>query len=487
MAVSARRADREARTLGVARRAAFVFAGWLGFWLLAAGIVLALLAIPYVQLRYDSFGLGGILAFVAAISLVIALFRPRGRDRDATPTPLPRERVPELYERVERIGARAGVRAPVAIHLGFGVNASIGADRTWYGRIRKLDVSLGYGLLGLLDEEEVDAVVAHEFGHMAKGDLGLTPWVYRTRNALGGTLYQLDSSPFLLDAPFRLYAHVFLRQSASLSRAQEYEADALAASLAGVDAAADALRRVHAASAEWDVYTREVLTPAINRGARLPVLDGFRKFRASERRRPALLQAIARERDAPPDPRDTHPSLEERLAALGRSGIEPVPSNRNALRLLGGEAAGEALCYEWFTKGELTPVDWDSFGERVLAPAIRERFDQTFLDPVQVSLQRLPELAQDHEALWNRTKPDGISLLSPQARARHVFAVLEEFAIAALHRCGWTLHVVPGEAWRMRRGEQEVLPDQLMLDVREGRIDAPSLARLETSASSPTV
>lgn len=471
--------------MSAARRAAFVFAGWLGFWLLAAGLVVALLWVPYVQLQYDSFGLGGILAAGAALSLVIALFRPRGGARGERPTPLPRERVPELYARVERIGARAGVNAPVAIHLGFGVNASIGAHRAWYGRVRTLDVALGYGLLCMLDEDEVDAVVAHEFGHMAKGDLGLTPWVYRTRNALGGTLYQLDSSPFFLDAPFRLYAHLFLRQSASLSRAQEYAADALAARLAGADVAADALRRVHATSPEWDVYTQEVLIPAINRGARLPVLDGFRRFLANTRRRPALQQAIARERDAPPDPLDTHPSLPERLAALGRSGTEPAPSTRNALTLLGGTTAAEALWYERFTTGTLPPMGWDDFGARALAPAIQTRFHDTFLDPQQVALHRLPELVADHQTLWSRTKPEGISLLSPQARARHVFGILEEFAVASLLHNGWTLHVAPGEPWRMQRAGESVEPEQLLLDVREGRLDAAALARLEGRASPP--
>lgn len=470
---------RAPRALGVARRAALVFAAWSGFWLLSAGIIALLLYVPYAQMRYGEFGVGGMLAILAAISLMVALFRPRGGERGARGQALARERVPVLYARVEAIGARAGVRAPVAIHLGAGINASVGAERHWYGRVRRLDVTLGHGLLCVLDERQLCAVIAHEFGHMAKGDLGLTPWVYRTRIALGGTLSSLESSLFLLDAPFRLYAHGFLRQTASISRAQEYAADALGAEMFGADTMAGALRRVHAFDAEWSVYFDEALLPAVNRGARLPVLDGFRRFAASTDKRPAVLQSLARAHAEAPHPFDSHPSLDERLMALGASTGSDLPTSGDALHLLGGEAEAERLWYESFTRGALCDTDWEAFGEAVLAPAIMARFNGTFLSPEEIPLRRLPELVADTEALWQRTRPDGLSLLSAQGRTRHVLGVLEEFVIAALGRCGWRLRAQPGEPLCLERGEERIVPERLIVDVCEGRVGVDTLARYE--------
>lgn len=475
---------RAPRALGVARRAALVFAAWSGFWLLSAGIIALLLYVPYAQMRYGELGIGGMLAVLAAVSLMVALFRPRGTERGASGQALARERVPALYAQVETIGARAGVHAPVAIHLGAGINASVGAERHWYGRVRRLDVTLGHGLLCVLDEHQLGAVIAHEFGHMAKGDLGLTPWVYRTRVALGGTLSSLESSLFLLDAPFRLYAHGFLRQSASISRAQEYAADALGAEMFGADAMAGALRRVHAFDAAWTVYFNEALLPAINRGARLPVLDGFRRFDASADKRPSVLQALARADAQAPHPFDSHPSLDERLMALGaRAGSELSTSERrasgDALHLLGGETEAERLWYECFTRGALCDTDWDAFGEAVLAPAILARFNDTFLSPDAVPLRRLPELVADTETLWQRTKPDGLSLLSAQGRTRHVLGVLEEFVIASLVRSGWRLHARPAEPLRLQRGAERIVPERLIEEVREGGVGVDMLARYE--------
>jgi Zn-dependent protease with chaperone function len=476
--VQGRTQDRTPRALGVARRAALVFALWLGFWLLALALIALLLSVPYAQLRYaGELGLGGMLAVLAAISLAIALFRPRARNAGARDEPLPRARVPALYALVEDIGARAGIRAPVAIHLGLGVNASIGATRTWNGRVRKLDVVLGHGLLGVLDERGLSAVIAHEYGHMAKGDLGLTPWVYRTRASLVETVSSLESSLFLLDAPFRLYAHAFLSQSARISRAQEYAADALGATLFGADAMADALRAVHAATPEWDAYQQFALLPAVNRGARLPVLDGFRRFLAASRRRAAVLDAIARGRAAPPHPYDSHPAFEERLAALGTQ-AHAAPPAAHALHLLGGEDQADALWYERFTRGALQATSWDEYGEQVLAPSVQARFRDTFLAPDRVSLSALPALVADTDALWERTKPDGVVLLSAQGRARHVLAVLEEFAMACLGRSGWRMRVVPGEPVWMERDGAWITPEQLIAEVREGRRSAAELSAI---------
>jgi Zn-dependent protease with chaperone function len=470
----------EPRSLGVARRAALIFALWIGFWSLAVAVVAGLLYVPYAQAQYGGdVGASGFVAIAAAISLLFAL-RPRFAGREARGTnPLARSRAPELYALVERIGARAGVKAPIAIHLRSESNASIAATRHWHGGIRRLDVSIGYGLLCILSEAELGSVIAHEYGHFVGGDLGLTPWVYRIRTSIGRTLGSLESSIFLLDWPFRAYASWFLRHSATISRAQEYAADALAARLAGAEATCAALEKVHDLGAMWSVYFAQDLVPSIHRGARLPIRAGFITFLDSTSRRAAVAQSIENEQARAPGPFDTHPSLDERIAAVTSSWRPGTQAVAECLALLGPEA--EAIWYECFIQGALRACSWETFGDDILLPAIRSRFANTFLAPERVPLTALVELVADTESLWARTKPDGLVLMSRLARRNYVLDILREFAIASLCASGYRLRAHPGEPLLMSRGDRAVRPDELLEQVCDGRIGAPQLEALAAS------
>lgn len=470
---------RQPRALGVARRASLILALAAGFWLLALVVLALLFHVPYAQGNYEgTVGFSGFACIAAALSLLVALrprWRPRSKDKA---TPLARERAGRLYEFVEGIGAKAGVKAPVAIYLRPECNASIAAVRHWYGGIRRLDVVLGYGLFCLMDEQEVGAVVAHEYGHFVGGDLGLTPWVYRMRQSMGATLGSLESSLFLLDWPFRWYAQWFLRHTASISRAQEYAADALSAKLFGSEAIRSSLERTDELGAVWSVYVQQVLLPAVNQGGRLPIRDGFERFLASDRRSAPLQAAIADERVREPDPYDTHPTLEERVNAL--VGAAPVRDRRpqRCTDLFGDDAQAEAAWYETFTNGKVKASSWDAFGDEVVLPRVRTRFANTFLAPEQVPLTKLPDLVNDIQHLWEKTKPKGLSLHSPLARRKHVLEILEEFAIASLAHAGYRLDALPGEDLRMSRDACTVLPGQLLADTCDGKLRAADLERL---------
>ncbi|HEY2346163.1 MAG TPA: M48 family metallopeptidase [Xanthomonadaceae bacterium] len=470
---------RQPRALGVARRASLILALAAGFWLLALVVLALLLHVPYAQGNYDgAVGFSGFACIAAAVSLLIALrprFRPRSTDKA---TPLARERAGRLYAFVEGIGAQAGVKAPVAIYLRPECNASIAAVRHWYGGIRRLDVVLGYGLFCLMDEQEVGAVVAHEYGHFVGGDLGLTPWVYRMRQSMGATLGSLESSLFLLDWPFRWYAQWFLRHTASISRAQEYAADALSAKLFGPEAIRSSLERTDELGAIWSVYVQRVLFPAVNQGGRLPIRAGFERFLASDRRSAPLQAAIAEERVRQPNPYDTHPTLEERVHAL--TGSAPVRDRapQNCTDMFGDDGHAESAWYGTFINGNLKAASWDAFGDEVMLPRIRARFANTFLAPDRVPLTALPDLVNDIQHLWEKTKPKGLSLHSPLARRKHVLEILEEFAIASLAHAGYRLDAFPGEDLRMSRDACVVFPDRLLADTSDGKLRAADLERL---------
>ena len=128
---------------------------------------------------------------------------------------------------------------------------------------------------------ELEAIIAHEFGHYSSGDVALGPWIYKTRAAVMRTIASLNAG--FVRAPFLWYARHFLKLTHAVSRRQEYIADQVAARVAGVDTMATALRRVSVAAPLYAAYLNEEVTPALNAGLIPPIAAGFNEFLAADR------------------------------------------------------------------------------------------------------------------------------------------------------------------------------------------------------------
>jgi Zn-dependent protease with chaperone function len=448
----------------IAKRAALVLALWLGFWMLALGLVAGLLWIPFAQLAYrSSIELSGGVAGVAGLTLAYAL-RPRRRDPAGAKVidPLSRDSAQPLYALVERIGAGLGIVAPVNIHLIGESSAFIYGKRNWFGKVKSLEVALGLPLVGSMSEPELGSVIAHEFGHFVAGDLSLGPWVYRTRNAIARTVTDLDNSLFFLDLLFRTYGQWFLRLSASVSRAQEYAADAAAARAFGAVATSNALKKVHLLHPVWSSYFDLDLVPALNRGARVPIFEGFRRFCKATNRRADVQEAIRRAELRTASEYDTHPALEARVAALMPDAMLSYPPLADCFALLGGEAATEQAWYCLFPREDVVDCGWPRFGQDVLQAQIAARFSGSWMDPARLPLSELVPMAKQLDELWPRMRPDGVSFLSRQGKRNHTTGILNEWIIACLVKRGFTATVNPGQALSMGRDGTAVEPDALL-------------------------
>jgi Zn-dependent protease with chaperone function len=449
---------------------------WAGFWALALGLVAALAAVPVAEARFGS-GLdaGGVAGGAAALALAWGIVgrwaRRRERDPDRGPEPLAEAEFPALHALVRDAARRSAARPPDAILLSGRANASV-FDRTrWLGLQRTRYLELGLPLFAALDERELTAVVGHELAHRARGHVTFGAWIHRARAGIGGALDALEDAPLPVDAPFRTWARLFLEVSAAVSRAQELEADAAAAALAGPDAAGGALRKTDALGAPWDLYFGLDAAPLIERGARVALVEGFRRFQAEPRRRPEVEARLAAA--TPPDPRDTHPPLAERLAALGPRAVAARPrEGADCLALLGGEVAAEDAWYRRAVSGPpLRAVGWDDVGDAVLLPALTEALKGGPLDPARLALDALPELVRDAAGVWS-SAGRGVNLMSPATRAREGRRLLAEALAAALGARGFRAVVAPGAPVVLRRGEAEVDPAAAVEALREGRLSA---------------
>jgi Zn-dependent protease with chaperone function len=260
-------------------------------------------------------------------------------------------------------------------------------------------LTIGLPLMKCLTPDQLSAVLAHEFGHLAGGHGSFSNWIYRLRIGWYRLLDVLESEErfgtFLFKPFFMRFAPYFNAYSFPLARANEYEADAAAARAVSRRAAAEALTNLEVLGS----YLGERYWPGIHRKAIELPRPAFAPFAAmgerfasgidSNEARGWLEQALARETTVA----NTHPSLPDRLKSLGEEPRLAPPSPGQAADQLLGAALGpitEAFDREW-TEGIL--------------PAWEERFqaakqgrarlaELSSRDPAACSILELIELGQ---------------------------------------------------------------------------------------------
>ncbi len=169
--------------------------------------------------------------------------------------PLAEEEAPEVFEIVRTLSARAGIPMPRIYML---PSASSNAFIT--GRDPKHAViAVTHGLVGLLNEEELSGVFAHEISHLLNRDVLLSSIVAALAGALsmvasmyrwsfywGGERDERDNGhPLALLAASILMPLVAVVIQLSISRSREYGADTRGAELCGEPLyLASALRKI---------------------------------------------------------------------------------------------------------------------------------------------------------------------------------------------------------------------------------------------------
>jgi Zn-dependent protease with chaperone function len=336
-------------------------------WLKAAGVKIAIVVAVFL--------------WMVLKALWVKLPPPQGTEitaRDA----------PGLFAMIEEL--RRALRSPRFHHVL--VTDDFNAAVVQAPRLGLFGWSRDYLIIGLplakaLTVEQFKAVLAHEFGHLSKGHGRMSNWIYRQRlrwSRLMSALEAAESRGLFLFRPFlRWYAPYFNAYSYPLARANEFEADATSARIASRRAAAEALTAVNVVAS----YLEERFWPLIVRRADEMPQPAFAPFSvmgaqvATDIDRASieawLEQALARKTTLD----DTHPSLTERLGALGEKPVLVLPAAGAAAdRLLGG-------ALERITR------EFDQRWHQGILPSWQERHRE-----VQEARQRLAELDARHGA-----------------------------------------------------------------------------------------
>ena len=114
---------------------------------------------------------------------------------------------------------------------------------------QKNTLFLGLELMLSLTPEQLRGVVAHELGHLSGNHSKFGGWIYRIRESwarlMNGMLAQDNIGARMMGKFFGWYAPRFSAYSFPLARKNEYEADAMAATLTSPQDIGDALINVH--------------------------------------------------------------------------------------------------------------------------------------------------------------------------------------------------------------------------------------------------
>ncbi len=318
-----------------------VAAGMLGYGVLGTTLVLFLGIVAgtiVVLIAHPGAAVGGIKLLIpiggVALSLMLAL-------RIEWPEPdgiaVSEAEAPALYALIHDV--RTATRGPRIhdVRITDAMNAAI-AQRPSLLFLRSHNILfLGLPLLQAMTEGEIGAVIAHEMGHSAARHGRSAAYVYRIRTRWGQVADRLPRGIVAgaMRRFFAWYGPWFSAYSFVLARQQEYEADAMAASVSGARTMADALLRTEYQTRRWRDGWSMIWSQSTQRPD--PPASPYRTLGAILPEEPddAAMATLAWALGQGPGLDDTHPSLLQRLDALDMTARLPAADGVGAEGLLG--------------------------------------------------------------------------------------------------------------------------------------------------------
>lgn len=454
-----------------------------GFYLLGVLLLAVLAGADYLLFLHAPTSLAGKLIIVSvllAIPLVRGLFMLRTPPEEG-PAGLPVTEAdePELWRTVRELADEVGTAAPSRIVLTADVNAAVAENARLLGLLpgpRRL--YLGVPLLQGLSQAQLRAVLAHELGHYSNSDTRLSALTVRGRaqvlrtirhfeqradrtaareqarqekkntkaEAKGKQAKEVDTghAGITYRAMAKIYvgyAKLYFRATLSVSRRQEYAADAAAARITGRDATASALREIPVLDGAFDFYMNCYATLGTGQKLLPPRGEMFGGFgRMLSARQLELVDQRDNLPTGPSSPYDSHPPIADRVRR-----IEELPDDGRA-----DEARGAALdlladprrtlteledaVLSEETRGFRRTADWQELLDVVMAESFRagtSPLHRAYVAYTQEepTLTALLDLIEDGR-LWQLAKRLPLSDEAAAAQGR----VFREFVRPTLHR-----------------------------------------------------
>jgi len=456
-------------TIWITFRAVVALVLMAGFYLFGCAVAIALLLIPYAEFLYASqlpsiatrFFVGIAAVCIGAAGSILWSLVPR-RDQFEPPGPeLIAMSQPRLFTVLQEVADAARQEMPVHVYLIADVNAWVSHRGGVMGFGSRRVMGLGLPLLQLVSVAELMAIIAHEFGHYCAGDVGLGPWIHKTRGAIARTLQGLSGTIF--ESLFMGYARMFLRVSTAVSRHQEYLADELAAVTVGAGPLISGLRKVAIGGGAFRSYFADEFVPVLNAGYAPPLVEGFSTYLLQ----PRLAESMSKDSDnhlsdTGVNQYDTHPCLADRILALkGFSSPASVENAGHALDLLNDPISLERSLLHFGAAAQrypLRPMSWSLVATEVYLPMWLPVLERHAARLGAVHIEALPTSVKAAIPLATHLTGAGEGYVPGDELARRFAWTIGAAVCAALVRRGWTLETAPGQGFRVSDGHLESEP-----------------------------
>lgn len=258
---------------------------------------------------------------------------------------LRRRDFPALYGELDQICKQLDARKVHQVVITDEFNAAIvQTPRLGILGWQKNTLILGLELLMILPTQQARAVIAHELGHLSGNHSRFNGWIYRVRMTWLRIMYsfaeQQGIAARMMTKFFDWYAPRFAAYSYPLAQINEYEADKVAAELTDAQTTADALINTTANAPYVDEHYWSEFFKQADHQPQPPSMPwhGLQQFietHAIDREK--LQQNLNKILKRQTSFEDTHPSLTDRLNALGAEAKLPQDQDDNAAHFWLGE------------------------------------------------------------------------------------------------------------------------------------------------------
>lgn len=280
---------------------------------------------------------------------------------------------PKLFAFINEIVKEVKTDFPKKVYLSSEVNASVFYDSSFWSMflpIRK-NLQIGVALVNSVTEQEFKAILAHEFGHFSQKSMKVGSYVYNVNQVIFNMLYDNESFDEMIKSWAnisgyftifvviavkiiqaiqwvlkKMYAFVNVSYMA-LSREMEFHADEVAAHVAGYLPLKESLMRLELADKSYNSVI-QFYNKKIEENYKSPNIykehQFVMKFFATEENIPLknnlphVNESSSRKYNKSKlnikDQWASHPSLEERVAALEKLNIIKEYPNENPANLL---------------------------------------------------------------------------------------------------------------------------------------------------------
>ena len=245
-----------------------------------------------------------------------------------------KDQAPKLFSMIEELSIKMKTAMPNNILLELGSNFFVTESKVqvFEGGFRSRILCLSAPMLHILNPFELKAIIAHELAHFTGEDTAYSRRfypIYRGTSSAISDMVNVSTSgsnntfwislsliiPMLV---LRIYLVLFAIIESRIGRKREFRADKFAARLVTSKVMASALVKAHVYGTLWHQISEKWIVDALNKGkAFRNISELFASTYLSDK---SLLREVAQDLSMHlSHPIDSHPSLKERLLAIGEN------------------------------------------------------------------------------------------------------------------------------------------------------------------------